>query len=47
MIQISVKCPYDIGDIYITTNTVHPNDKWKGTSWKQIIDSTLLGGVNL
>lgn len=24
-------CPYDVGDIYITTSSKHPNTKWGGT----------------
>lgn len=26
-------CPYDVGDIYETTNSVDPSTKWDGTTW--------------
>ena len=35
-------CPYDVGDLYITTNNTDPNTKWSGTTWVQIKDTFLL-----
>ena len=35
-------CPFEIGDLYITTNHTKPSVKWEGTSWEQIKDTFLL-----
>lgn len=37
-----VICPYAVGDIYITTSSTAPADRWNGTSWTQIKDRFLL-----
>ena len=29
-------CPYKVGDVYVTTNTVNPADLWSGTSWTKL-----------
>lgn len=36
-------CPYNVGDIYITTNSNNPSTVWSGTSWQQIQGKFLLG----
>lgn len=30
------KCPYKVGDIYITTNSTNPALVWQGTTWQKI-----------
>lgn len=35
-------CPYAVGDIYITTNSVAPSTIWPGTQWSQIKDVFLI-----
>lgn len=39
-------CPYDIGDIYITTNSDDPSTKWVGTTWERIAKGKTLVGVD-
>lgn len=34
--EIDEKCPYDVGDLYITLNETIPSVKWKGTSWERV-----------
>lgn len=29
-------CPYKVGDVYVTTNTVNPADLWSGTTWTKL-----------
>ncbi len=29
-------CPYNVGDIYITTNNTNPSTIWLGTTWQKI-----------
>jgi hypothetical protein len=36
-------CPYAVGDIFITTNTTLPSNRWSGTTWKKIEDKMLIG----
>lgn len=35
-------CPYNVGDLYITTKTANPSTIWSGTTWTQIKDTFLL-----
>ena len=30
------QCPYAVGDLYLTKKAGNPNDRWPGTTWKQI-----------
>ena len=30
------QCPYNVGDIYITTLSSSPSDIWSGTTWEQL-----------
>lgn len=41
--KISSHCPYNIGDIYITTNSGNPSTTWLGTTWEKIEGRFLLG----
>lgn len=34
--EIDSRCPYKVGDIYITTNTSNPAVIWAGTTWQKI-----------
>lgn len=36
-------CPYNVGDIYITTLNTNPQDIWQNTVWEKIKDKFLLG----
>ena len=36
-------CPYGVGDIYVTTNSVNPSTTWLGTTWSKIEGRFLLG----
>ena len=36
-------CPYQIGDIYQTTNKVNPSEIWQGTEWQRIEGRVLKG----
>lgn len=36
-------CPYLVGDIYVTTNSVNPSTTWLGTTWQKIEGRFLLG----
>lgn len=44
-VEINV-CPHAIGDIYITSNTIHPGIKWPGTNWRKIEGRMLIGSNN-
>lgn len=33
-----VRCPYDVGDVLITSSATQPSIRWPGTSWAQIKD---------
>ncbi len=35
-------CPYMVGDIFVTTNSVNPETRYKGTKWQKIEDETFL-----
>lgn len=35
-------CPYNVGDIYITTLNTNPQDIWQDTTWEKIKDRFLL-----
>lgn len=35
-------CPYNVGDIYITTLNTNPQDIWQNTTWEKIKDRFLL-----
>lgn len=37
-------CPYDVGDIYQTTNSTNPSTKWAGTTWEEIGAGRVLVG---
>lgn len=41
-LNIRGACPYMVGDIYITTNSVSPETIWVGTEWDRIEDTFLL-----
>lgn len=41
--KIASHCPYNIGDIYITTNSGNPSTTWLGTTWEKIEGRFLLG----
>ncbi len=32
-------CPYDVGDIYETTNSANPSTKWDGTTWNLVSEA--------
>lgn len=32
-------CPYDVGDIYETTNSADPSTKWDGTTWNLVSEA--------
>ena len=36
-------CPYNVGDIYVTTNSANPSTTWLGTTWEKIEGRFLLG----
>lgn len=33
-----VQCPYDVGDVLITSSATQPSTRWPGTIWQQIKD---------
>ena len=35
-------CPYNVGDIYITTLNTNPQDIWQNTTWEKVKDRFLL-----
>ena len=35
-------CPYNVGDIYITTLNTNPQDIWQNTTWGKVKDRFLL-----
>ncbi len=35
-------CPYAVGDVFITTNNINPETRYKGTKWQKIEDETFL-----
>lgn len=39
-------CPYEVGDIYITTKTANPSTVWSGTTWEQIKGRFLVAAGN-
>ena len=39
-------CPYNVGDIYQTTNSHNPSTTWLGTTWSKIEGRFLLGTSN-
>ena len=39
-------CPYNIGDIYVTTKTEDPSTIWQGTKWQKI-ENRFLKGTSL
>ena len=39
----AIKCPYMVGDIYITTREGNPAQTWPGTTWEQITDRFIRG----
>lgn len=41
-LNIRGACPYMVGDIYITTNSVNPETIWADTEWDRIEDTFLL-----
>lgn len=41
--KIASHCPYNIGDIYITTKSGNPSTTWLGTTWDKIEGRFLLG----
>lgn len=43
LIQGFNKCPYNIGDILLTTNSTNPSTVWLGTTWQKIEGRFLLG----
>lgn len=40
--RVDTKCPYLVGDLYITTNSTNPSTLWDGTQWQQIKDVQLI-----
>lgn len=43
--SVNTNCPYDVGDLYITTNKNNPSKKWSGTSWKLVGQGKTLVGA--
>ena len=43
LIQGFNKCPYNVGDIFLTTNSTNPSTVWLGTTWQKIEGRFLLG----
>lgn len=41
--KIATSCPYNVGDIYITTRSENPSSIWLGTTWDKIEGRFLLG----
>lgn len=39
----SIACPYNVGDIFLTTNATNPSTVWLGTTWQKIEGRMLLG----
>lgn len=35
------QCPYNVGDMFLTTNTKNPATVWLGTTWQKIEDAVL------
>lgn len=42
---INSLCPYQVGDVYVTTRNDNPSNIWKGTSWQKI-EGRFLKGTN-
>lgn len=39
----NIACPYNVGDIFLTTNATNPSTVWLGTTWQKIEGRMLLG----
>ena len=39
-------CPYDVGDVLITSSAKNPTDRWPGTARKKLQDRFLLASGN-
>lgn len=42
IVQLEGKCPYLVGDLYITTKSQTPDTIWEGTEWTQIQNCQLV-----
>lgn len=41
---LMLSCPYQVGDIYITTSSTNPKTKWSWTTWERYsVGRTLVG----
>ena len=41
-----LSCPYQVGDIYITTSSTNPQTKWSWTTWERYAAGRTLVGYN-
>ena len=45
--QLKTFCPYQVGDIYLTTAANDPTALWPGTSWQALQDCVLMAAGNI